>query len=211
MGATEVSHCFPLNGNIMDPAIEGREQVIQTYREKMPVMQFAGPTLYGPLLEQFMDYVQQNKAEQVYSIMLLITDGKAEDMSRTKDILVQLSALPASVIIVGVGNTDWSGMVELDGDDQKLTTDYGFQCHRDIVNFVNYKQAIISGDIGAQILKEVPDQVTSYMLLMGVSLEVPKKEELSEIEEDDVENEPLIEKQESVNEPATKMIQMGER
>ena len=158
----------------------------------MPTMQFAGPTLYGPLLEQFMDYVQQNKANQVYSIMLLVTDGKAEDMSRTKDILVQLSALPASVIIVGVGNTDWSGMVELDGDDQKLTTDYGFECHRDIVNFVNYKQAIIRGDIGAQILKELPDQVTSYMRLMGVSLDVAKKEELSEIEESDIEDEPLI-------------------
>ena len=58
MGATEVSHCFPLNGNIMDPNINGCEQVIQMYREKMPMMQFAGPTLYGPLLEQFMDYVQ---------------------------------------------------------------------------------------------------------------------------------------------------------
>ena len=49
------------------------------------------------------------------------------------------------------------------------------------------------------------------MRLMGVTLEVPKKEELSEIEESDMENEPLVEKQDTINEPNTKMIQMVER
>ena len=52
------------------------------------MIEFAGPTLYGPLLEQFMDYVQTNKANQIYSILLMVTDGLADDFSRAKDILV---------------------------------------------------------------------------------------------------------------------------
>ena len=175
MGATEVSHCFPLNGNIVDPTIEGAECVIANYREKLPMIEFAGPTLYGPLLEQFMDYVQTNKANQIYSILLMVTDGLADDFSRAKDILVQLSALPASVVIVGVGNAVFSKMEELDGDEKKLTTDMGFACHRDIVNFVSYKDAQLRGDMGAQVLKEIPDQVCSYMRLMGFNLQVEKK------------------------------------
>jgi hypothetical protein len=38
------------------------------------------------------------------------------DMSATKSALVDLSGLPCSVIIVGVGNADFSSMDELDGD-----------------------------------------------------------------------------------------------
>ena len=196
MGATEVSHCFPLNGNIADPTIEGCESVIANYREKLPLINFAGPTLYGPLLEQFMDYVQTNKANKIYSILLMVTDGLADDFSRAKDILVQLSALPASVVIVGVGNANFDKMEELDGDDKKLTTDMGFSCHRDIVNFVSFKDAQLKGDMGAQVLKEIPDQVCSYMRLMGFNLQVEKQQD-PELSTDEDMKEPLIEKNKS--------------
>ena len=48
--------------------------------------------------------------------MLLLTDGIINDMPETIRILVQLSALPVSIIIVGVGNADFSQMEALDGD-----------------------------------------------------------------------------------------------
>ena len=42
-----------------------------------------------------------------YNILLLLTDGIINDMPDTKRQLVELSALPCSVIIVGVGNADF--------------------------------------------------------------------------------------------------------
>jgi hypothetical protein len=36
--------------------------------------------------------------------MLILTDGEIHDMDKTKELLVQASQLPLSVIIVGVGN-----------------------------------------------------------------------------------------------------------
>ncbi len=65
--------------------------------------------------------------------MLLLTDGTINDMPETKRILVKLSALPCSVIIVGVGNANFGQMQELDGDDGVLRDDKGNPCLRDIV------------------------------------------------------------------------------
>ena len=38
-------------------------------------------------------------------------------MAETKDLIVEGSALPLSIIIVGIGNADFGNMIELDGDE----------------------------------------------------------------------------------------------
>jgi hypothetical protein len=42
--------------------------------------------------------------------MLLLTDGIINDMPETKATIVELSSFPCSIIIVGVGNADFSQM-----------------------------------------------------------------------------------------------------
>ena len=54
---------------------------------------------------------------QQYFVLLLLTDGVLSDMGDTKAALVQASKLPMSVIIVGVGQADFSDMHELDADE----------------------------------------------------------------------------------------------
>ena len=54
-------------------------------------------------------------------------------MPPTKDLIVQLSKLPCSIIIVGLGDADFSSMEELDGDDGVLRGSDGVRCERDIV------------------------------------------------------------------------------
>jgi len=54
-------------------------------------------------------------------------------MPQTKAAIVDLSSLPCSIIIVGVGNADFSSMDELDGDGALLRDDRGRACARDIV------------------------------------------------------------------------------
>ena len=46
----------------------------------------------------------------MYNILLIITDGEIMDMPETKKLIVQLSALPLSIIIIGVGNATFSKM-----------------------------------------------------------------------------------------------------
>ena len=168
MGTTGISHCFPINGNMGDPEIQTIQGVINTYRQTLPNIGLGGPTLFAPLLEQFMSFVSATaQTKMCYQILLLLTDGTIHDMPQTKQILVKLSQLPASVIIIGVGNADFDAMEELDGDGGLLRDDYGNACKRDIVQFVEYREAMKRGDLAEQVLKEVPDQVCAYMESVG--------------------------------------------
>ena len=45
-----------------------------------------------------------------YYILLIITDGMITDMDPTIDQIVRATALPISIIIVGVGNEDFTAM-----------------------------------------------------------------------------------------------------
>jgi hypothetical protein len=62
---------------------------------------------------------------QMYHILLILTDGDIHDMPQTKDLIVECSLYPLSIIIVGVGNADFSRMVELDGDNIILRNSKG--------------------------------------------------------------------------------------
>lgn len=55
------------------------------------------------------------------------------DMDATKAAIVELSKLPCSIIIIGVGMADFSSMDELDGDGGPLKDRNGRACSRDIV------------------------------------------------------------------------------
>ena len=95
--------------------------------------------------------------------MLIITDGSFHDMPDCKNLIYDLSQMPCSIIIIGVGNADFSGMEELDDDWGHLANCQGKRCPRDIVQFVSFNEAMLRGDLAAQVLKEVPNQMVSYM------------------------------------------------
>lgn len=61
----------------------------------------------------------------MYHILLIITDGAIHDMRESKDLIVECSLFPLSIIIVGVGNADFSNMIELDGDEVALKNSRG--------------------------------------------------------------------------------------
>ena len=50
----------------------------------------------------------------VYSVLLILTDGTVHDMVDTIELICLLADYPCSIIIVGVGDADFSGMEILD-------------------------------------------------------------------------------------------------
>jgi hypothetical protein len=103
MGYNSVSHCFPLNGNINNPEIQGTENILQQYREKLQFIGLNGPTCFAPILKQAIANVKQRENFEVYNILLILTDGEIHDMAETKRLIVEASGLPLSIIIIGVG------------------------------------------------------------------------------------------------------------
>ena len=91
---------------------------------------------------------------------MILTDSIIEDMGDTINSLVESSYLPISVIIVGIGNADFSNMDVLDADDELLVDNNGRKADRDLVQFVPYKNFKNNGQILAElVLEEIPRQI----------------------------------------------------
>lgn len=52
----------------------------------------------------------KNNGSNSYQILLILTDGEIHDMPDVTDLIVSAAQLPMSIIIVGVGNADFTNM-----------------------------------------------------------------------------------------------------
>ena len=119
----QANHCFALNGNIYDPEVDGLDGVIEVYKNAINKVNLYGPTNFAPILRlvnEMTEDLKCSQANQKYSILLIITDGIISDLQKTIDEVVYGSSLPLSIIIVGVGQADFSAMDELDADEVPL-------------------------------------------------------------------------------------------
>jgi hypothetical protein len=134
-GQDHCSHCFELNGNKGDPAINGLTDLIVTYRKSLESITLWGPTIFKDVLTRVMDFVKEkmNCGVQLYHVLLILTDGCIHDMRETINKIVEMSGLPISIIIVGIGNNDFGNMEILDADDVDLSDDKLEKAKRDIV------------------------------------------------------------------------------
>ena len=105
---------------------------------------------------------------------MILTDGTIHDFDQTKDVICRAAYLPISIIIIGVGNADFSSMEQLDGD-QGLYDSKGQKCPRDLVQFVQFNQFNDIVSLQTEVLKELPRQVVQYYQSMGVQ---PMKPEI---------------------------------
>ena len=161
MGEREVSHCFPLNGCFEQPEVNGVKGIVEAYRCNLKEIQFAGPTFFSSILDIFMDFATEGQELKTYFVLLIFTDGNIHDMKETKELIV--SKLPCSIIIVGVGNSDFEKMIDLDSDETLLKDHKNQFAKRDIVQFVKFREAVLRGNLAEELLKEIPSQVCRYM------------------------------------------------
>ncbi|RXM91426.1 Copine-8 [Acipenser ruthenus] len=83
--------------------------------------------------------------------------------------------LPMSIIIVGVGQAEFDAMVELDGDDIRISS-RGKLAERDIVQFVPFRDymdrtgnhVLSMARLAKDVLAEIPEQFISYMKTRGI-------------------------------------------
>jgi hypothetical protein len=165
-GNPNVDHCFPLNCNPNDPEILSIDGVLQTYRNVLNNTQLFGPTYFHYFIDKLNAEVKQDVDRENfnnYHVLMILTDGIIEDMDQTIDSLVEASYLPISVIIIGIGNADFSNMDVLDADDEPLIDSNNRKADRDLVQFVPYKDFKNNGQkLAEQVLEEVPRQIVEF-------------------------------------------------
>ncbi|XP_074644535.1 copine-8-like isoform X2 [Tubulanus polymorphus] len=166
-----VSHEFFLNGHPTNPYCQGVSGVMEAYHRSLNSVQLYGPTNFAPIINHVARFAAACRDGSGYFILLLLTDGVITDLPQTKEAIVSASHLPLSIIIVGVGDADFTAMDVLDGDDERLSSK-GRYAERDIVQFVPMRDFlhasrqnvdVSKARLAKAVLEEVPDQLLSYM------------------------------------------------
>uniref|UniRef100_A0A8C4QMM8 Copine VII n=1 Tax=Eptatretus burgeri TaxID=7764 RepID=A0A8C4QMM8_EPTBU len=141
--------------------------VVEAYQSCLPQLQLYGPTNIAPIINKvakFASEEENTKHASQYFILLILTDGVVTDMADTREAIVRASHLPMAIIIVGIGNADFTDMQILDGDDGVLRSPRGQLALHDIVQFVpfrDFKNASPAA-LAKSVLAEVPKQVVEY-------------------------------------------------
>ena len=175
MHSKTVSHCFPANGDPINPYVFGLDEVMKTYAECIRHVELSGPTLFSPLINETMKIALKNreKGSVEYSILLVLTDGEIHDMEETINCLIKSADLPLSIIIIGIGKADFLKMETLDGD-EGLYNSQGIKAARDLVQFVPFRNYEKNHEmLASEVLKEIPDQLVEYMSRMGIKAKAP--------------------------------------
>ena len=112
-----------------------------------------------------MIYFQEAAREEdhlSYTILLILTAGNVEDVQATKNRLIAASKEPLSVVILGIGDADFSGMEFLDSFDAEI------ESGRDITKFVQFNDYKSYTALTEAVLDEIPDQLVDYFYERGV-------------------------------------------
>ncbi|OMJ89294.1 hypothetical protein SteCoe_8591 [Stentor coeruleus] len=181
-GEHKANHCFPLTFDISNPYVQGVNGILQAYRNSLSLVSLSGPTLFNNVIRNCMAVAQSTPPQAFYHILLILTDGAIMDMDETISCIVEASNLPMSIIIIGVGNADFTSMENLDCDNGVLTDNRGRKASRDIVQFVPfYKFKGNPVALAAEVLKEVPKQLTGFMQMINYAPAIPEDRPLSQI------------------------------
>lgn len=156
-----IQHCFQVG---REAEVTGIAGILDGYRNVFQTgLTMSGPTVFEACITNAAQQARQKQAQnarigqQAYHVLLILTDGAVSDVESTKRAILAASDAPLSIIIVGIGNADFSTMQFLDDFVQQEGTG------RDICQFVEFsrhqhnRQALTK-----ETLDEVPDQVVDY-------------------------------------------------
>jgi len=158
-----------LTGDPNNPSVFGVAGILSAYTNVLQSVDLYGPTNFSPIIRRITEEARrdlpppnQNNPLPRYHILTIITDGVISDMEKTKEAIIDASDVPLSIIIIGVGKTDFSDMNELDGDDKVLRIN-NKTSKRDIVQFVPLSNYVANPSLlAAETLREIPKQVIDF-------------------------------------------------
>ncbi len=107
-----VRHCFQCGPTA---EVHGVQGVLEAYRGVFRSgLIMSGPTVFTEVIQTAAaratsaQEAARRKGQQAYTILLILTDGAVSDVQATAQVLDQVSNAPLSVVIIGVGNADFS-------------------------------------------------------------------------------------------------------
>ena len=162
-----LQHCFQVGPT---DKLDGISGILDGYRGVFRSgLTMSGPTVFAEVIN--MAAAQARSAQeasarigrQSYRVLLILTDGAVSDVELTKSAIHQASDAPLSIVIVGIGQADFSAMQFLD--------DFQSNGHggRDICQFVEFsRHQHDKRGLTKETLDEIPDQLVDFFFSKGI-------------------------------------------
>jgi hypothetical protein len=114
----------------------------------------------------------QSDLPEFYRVLFLVIDGDGFDTQGTKRAIVRASALPVSIVLVGVGSSDFRNLSSFDADETAMQQD-NVAAVRDPVQFVKFEACKANGRIDysllrSEVLREIPQQVEQFLAMYNL-------------------------------------------
>ena len=144
---------------------DGLGGVLAAYSARIGSVTLAGPTSFAPAIRKTMELVRRTTPRE-FTFALIIADGQVNSTRDTIAAIIEASALPISIVCVGVGDGPWDAMKLFDEELHTATANGNRQ------KFDNYhftELAAVAADVAARggnlaaalvrdALSEVPEQ-----------------------------------------------------
>ncbi|CAB9510120.1 Nicotinic receptor-associated protein 1 [Seminavis robusta] len=165
-----VRHLFQCG---QSPTVKGVDGILDAYRSvfRSGGITMSGPTVFLKAIQSAAVRARKSKMDNTggplrYSVLLIVTDGIMANFEETKQKLAVYSEVPLSVVIVGVGRSDFQAMYHLCESPQSTAT------ARKNTTFVEFRQHQHDPRSLAQAaLQEIPRQLSDYMVSNGLSMQ----------------------------------------
>lgn len=146
------------------PYASNVQDILKLYESAFEYIDLAGPCKLAPCLKATQEWVRSisQKDKMFYCVLLILTDGDVSDMDQSLANIIDASALPMSILIVGLGDRKFDSLMMLDGDSKVPKDKQGRSPVRDIVQFVKFSPQMSIQELSEELLAELPHQIVEY-------------------------------------------------
>ncbi|XP_021742379.1 protein BONZAI 3-like isoform X2 [Chenopodium quinoa] len=171
-GKMDGEGCFNLYSN-KDNNKAGVEGIMAAYKSAVQSVVLGGPAKLSKVINKACDDISETLTlmSYKYNILLILTDGDLFDIQPTIKSLVKASALPLSILIVGVGDVDFKEMKTnlIRDNGHPLESCEGRVATRDMVTFMSINE-VPGASIVETLFEHIPEQFMKYWQLYQTCL-----------------------------------------
>ncbi|WKX93637.1 hypothetical protein Q1695_011137 [Nippostrongylus brasiliensis] len=167
------AHEFHLNFNI-DPICRGLDGVIESFRKALSLVTPMRTAKFAPIVSYATRLSHRSGFRGLhYHVLTIFTRGTPTDLKEFSSAIAAASDAPLSVLIVGVGNGDFSHLVKLAAKRKEGT--------RSLLQFISLAEIVEPNDsisenrsrIAQKALRAVPEQMTEFMHSANIAAKPP--------------------------------------
>lgn len=174
-----VSSLIPISGNKHKMSILSPDHLVEAYKNARKYIDPMERASILEIMKLVRDWATRDLKSNIYYVLVILTAGHVDELQATIDLLVDLAQLPVSIVLVGVGDYNFSTLEKLDGDKKWLRSSKKKLIKRDIINFVDFETCANDPDkLLKKILEEFPGQFMSFKTRSGYKVEEGTRKEI---------------------------------